>query len=505
MRAPRVNDLYVMNMSNASTSSGSAQCFISRASERESVLWNRRMGHISLRKMNHLVHKNLVEGVSLRNFQLSEEYLDCKKGKQTKKSHPGKLVNSINLPFERLHIDLFGPVNVKSITGELYCLVVTDYYSRFSWVMFLESKDETYDSLMVLFKKLENLYNLPIRRIRSDNGTEFKNNRMIEYCNDQGILHEFKAVAAACYTLNRVLTIKKFGKTCFELLNRRKPNLKWLEPFGSTCIVLEPSGKFGPKSVEGFFVGYASPLRRVYIPNLHKIIQLQNVDCQRYTPNFQRPGDSRLFDYDSLWEIFKLPEEDFSEENLTMIYNQQFSENQVIMHEEPASFPPNIPDHVQSDDVPETVPVFDDNDDSDEEIIEAISPSTVTPKLCENNLQSEVSVHIEVVPRTVSYHPEQNIIRDLNARVEPKTYKEALTKESCVNAMQEELMQFEKLRVWKLVDLPEDKSKSTLNGYSSIVKKVKITDPKHNICAYLNEEDPKAANFRVIMPFLKRS
>ncbi|XP_076915950.1 uncharacterized protein LOC143575456 [Bidens hawaiensis] len=80
MRAPRVNDLYVMNMSTASTSSGSAQCFISRASEQESVLWHRRMGHISLRKMNHLVHRNLVEGVNLRNFKLTEECLDCKKG-----------------------------------------------------------------------------------------------------------------------------------------------------------------------------------------------------------------------------------------------------------------------------------------------------------------------------------------------------------------------------------------------------------------------------------------
>ncbi|XP_076949129.1 uncharacterized protein LOC143621659 [Bidens hawaiensis] len=253
-----------------------------------------------------------------------------------------------------------------------------------------------------------------------------------------------EAVVAACYMLNRVLTVKKFDKTCFELLNCRKPNLKWLEPFGSTCTVLDPSGKFGPKSGEGFFVGYASPLRRVYIPSLHKIIQVQNVDCQRYTPTMQRPGDSRLFDYESLWESFKLPKEDVSEETLTMIYNLNY-----------------------------------------EEIIEAISPSTVIPEVCENNFQSEVLVPIEVVPRTVSYHPEENIIGDLNAgvqtrcqldqnlqcfysKVEPNTYKEALTEESWVNAMQKELMQFEKLGVWKLVDLPEDKKQINTKGVTEI-------------------------------------
>ncbi|XP_076898591.1 uncharacterized protein LOC143552200 [Bidens hawaiensis] len=82
MRAPRENDLYVRNLSIASTSSSSTQCFILRASEWESVLWHRRMGHISVRKMNHLVHNNLVEGVNLRIFQLNEECLDCKKGKK---------------------------------------------------------------------------------------------------------------------------------------------------------------------------------------------------------------------------------------------------------------------------------------------------------------------------------------------------------------------------------------------------------------------------------------
>ncbi|KAL9996280.1 putative RNA-directed DNA polymerase [Helianthus debilis subsp. tardiflorus] len=254
MRAPRVNDLYVLDMSVATTTTGQAHCFVSRATEKESRLWHRKMGHIHLRKMNQLVHTNLVTGVNIKGFHLEGECISCVKGKQKKKSHPTKQTNSVSRPLERLHMDLFGPVNVKNITGDSYCLVVTDDYSRFSWVMFLKSKDETFDSLMVLFKKIENLYQRPICRIRSDNGTEFKNSKMEEYCDERGILHEFsapytpqqngvaerknrtlietartmladsklpinfwgEAVSAACYTLNRVLTVKKFNKTCLS-------------------------------------------------------------------------------------------------------------------------------------------------------------------------------------------------------------------------------------------------------------------------------------------------
>ncbi|XP_076954177.1 uncharacterized protein LOC143628474 [Bidens hawaiensis] len=139
MRSSRENDLYVMNMSTTSTSSGSAQCFISRASKRESILWHRRMGHISVRKMNHLIHKNLVEGVNMRNFQLHEEYLDCKKGKRTKIPHPKKIVNSINLPFERLHMDLFGSVEPKTYKEAL---------TEESWVNTMQEE-------LMQFEKLE--------------------------------------------------------------------------------------------------------------------------------------------------------------------------------------------------------------------------------------------------------------------------------------------------------------------------------------------------------------
>ncbi|XP_021991068.1 uncharacterized protein LOC110887807 [Helianthus annuus] len=205
------------------------------------------------------------------------------KGKQRKKSHPTKKVNTMAVPLERLNMDLFGHVKHKSIRNDQYCLVVTDDYSRFSGVAFMAHKSDTFQIIKNLITKIENLYTLKVRRIRSDNRTKFKNHAMEEFCRSNGILHEFsasytpqqnsvterknrtlietartmlvesqlpipfwsEAMASACYTMNRVLTVKRHNKTCFELLHKRKPDLQYLELFGAPCTMIDPNGKFG--------------------------------------------------------------------------------------------------------------------------------------------------------------------------------------------------------------------------------------------------------------------
>ena len=154
MSTPRKNDLYMLNMNEAESNSTTESCFISKATERESVSWHRRMGHIHLRKMNQLVHKNLVFGVNVKHFNLSDTCVACRKGKQLKKSHRPKKAFNVNVPLELLHMDLFGPVKMKSHSGDQYCLVVTDEYSRFSWVIFLKSKSDTFENLTILIRKL---------------------------------------------------------------------------------------------------------------------------------------------------------------------------------------------------------------------------------------------------------------------------------------------------------------------------------------------------------------
>ncbi|MFS8007533.1 putative GAG-pre-integrase domain-containing protein [Helianthus anomalus] len=82
MRALRENDLYVLDMSIATTIYKKAQCFVSKkkATEKESIMWHRKMCHIHLRKMNFLVHNDLVDGVNLKSFHLNDDCFECKKG-----------------------------------------------------------------------------------------------------------------------------------------------------------------------------------------------------------------------------------------------------------------------------------------------------------------------------------------------------------------------------------------------------------------------------------------
>nr|GEV72330.1 putative heat shock protein 70 family [Tanacetum cinerariifolium] len=88
-------------------------------------------------------------------------------------------------------MDLFGPTFVKSLSKKSYCLVVTDDYSRFSWVFFLAIKDETATVLKTFIVGLENLLSLKVKIIGYDNGTEFKNADLIQFCALKGIKREF--------------------------------------------------------------------------------------------------------------------------------------------------------------------------------------------------------------------------------------------------------------------------------------------------------------------------
>ncbi|KAI3732991.1 hypothetical protein L1987_64205 [Smallanthus sonchifolius] len=143
--------------------------------------------------MNHFVRNGLVTGVPKLRIAVADDCMPCKKGNQQWKSHKPKLQNFINTPLEQLHMDLFGPISIKSNRGKSYCLVVTDDFSRFSWVHFLDTKDETADILQYLILSLESLCKLKVRRIRSDNRTEFKNNLMELFCLKKGIRNEFSA------------------------------------------------------------------------------------------------------------------------------------------------------------------------------------------------------------------------------------------------------------------------------------------------------------------------
>jgi transposase InsO family protein len=96
-------------------------------------------------------------------------------------------------PLELLHLDRFGPIAYLNIGGSKYGLVIVDVFSRFTWIFFLQDKYETQGTLKCFLRRAQNEFELKVKKIRSDNGSEFKNLQVEEYLEEEGIKHEFFA------------------------------------------------------------------------------------------------------------------------------------------------------------------------------------------------------------------------------------------------------------------------------------------------------------------------
>ncbi|GJY21284.1 putative ribonuclease H-like domain-containing protein [Tanacetum coccineum] len=169
----------------------SLTCLIAKSTSDESMLWHRRLGHINFKNINKLVKDNLVRVYPTKCFENDQTCVACLKGKQHRASCKSKVLNPITKPLFMLHMDLFGPTFVSSLMHKKYCLVVIDDYSRFTWVFFLTTKDETSEILKKFLKEIENLVDKKVKIIRSDNGTEFKNKVMDDFCKEKGIEREY--------------------------------------------------------------------------------------------------------------------------------------------------------------------------------------------------------------------------------------------------------------------------------------------------------------------------
>ncbi|GJX93602.1 putative ribonuclease H-like domain-containing protein [Tanacetum coccineum] len=190
LRVPRKNNMYSVDLKNI-VPKGGLTCLFAKATSDESKLWHRRLGHLNFKTMNKLVKGNLVRGLPSKLFENDQTCVACQKGKQHRASCKSKTENSISLPLHLLHMDLFGPTFVKSLMKKMYCLVVTDDYSRFTWVFFLATKDETSGILKSFITGIKNLVDHKVKVIRCDNGTEFKNKEMNQFCKMKGILRQF--------------------------------------------------------------------------------------------------------------------------------------------------------------------------------------------------------------------------------------------------------------------------------------------------------------------------
>ena len=122
-------------------------------------------------KLNDIVGKDLVRWLPKLEFFKDGHCDACQLGKQRKSPFKSKLKTSIDRPLQLLHMDLFGPVNIMSISKKKYCLVIVDDFTRFAWTYFLHSKHKANEIIINRIKKMDNIDpKRKISRIRSENG-----------------------------------------------------------------------------------------------------------------------------------------------------------------------------------------------------------------------------------------------------------------------------------------------------------------------------------------------
>jgi transposase InsO family protein len=173
-------------------------------------------------------------------------------------------------------MDLFGLTTYGSIGGNSYDLVVVDGYSRYTWVFFLSDKSNVFFIFKGFAKRAKNEFDFKIKKIRSENGSEFKNSRIEDYCDEKGIKHEFsakytpqqngfverknrtlidmarsmlseynvsdsfwaEAINTAYHASNILYCHRLLKKTLYELLIGRKSNISYFRVFRCKCYIL---------------------------------------------------------------------------------------------------------------------------------------------------------------------------------------------------------------------------------------------------------------------------
>ncbi|GJX27042.1 putative ribonuclease H-like domain-containing protein [Tanacetum coccineum] len=335
IKGSRGTNLYTISVKDMMRSS--PICLLSRASKNKSWLWHRRLNHLNFGTLNDLARKDLVRGLPRLKFEKDHLCSACQLGKSRKATHKPKTINTIMEVLHTLHMDLCGPLRVQSINGKKYILVIVDDYSRFTWVKFLRTKDETPAFVINLLKQLQVGLNKTVRFVRTDNGTEFVNKALTDYYVSVGITHEktvprtpqqngvverrnrtlveaartmlifskaplflwAEAVATACYTQNRSLIHTLHNKTPYELVHDKKPDLSFLRIFGALCYPTndnEDLGKLKAKADIGFFVGYAPNRKgyRIYNKQTRQIMETIHVTFDELTeqtaPVHSSPG-----------------------------------------------------------------------------------------------------------------------------------------------------------------------------------------------------------------------
>nr|GFA34080.1 integrase, catalytic region, zinc finger, CCHC-type, peptidase aspartic, catalytic [Tanacetum cinerariifolium] len=249
-----------------------------------------------------------------------------------------------------------------------------------------------------------------------------------------------EVVATACYTQNRSIIRVRHGKTPYELFHNKLPDLSFLHIFGALCYPTNDSenlGKFQTKADIGIFIGYALTKKafRIYNRRTRRIVETIHVDFDDsgFVP---KPTSSTSFVPPSRndWDLLFQP---LFDELLTPPPSVDPPAPEVIAPIDAVV----APELAESTGSPSSTTVSQDSPSpSKSQTTPKTQPPVIPQDVEEDNHDTEVA-HMGNDP--------------LFGMPNPETYKDALTQSCWIEAMQEELNEFEQLEVWELVPRPD--------------------------------------------------
>nr|GEW82619.1 hypothetical protein [Tanacetum cinerariifolium] len=281
--------------------------------------------------------KDIVIGLPKLIYVKDQLCSSCEWSKAKRSSFKSKAVPSLKGRLILLHIDLCGPIRVASINGKKYILVIVDDYSRYTWTLFLHSKDETPEVLKDFLTMIQRNLQALVITVRTDRGTEFLNKTLNAFFKEDGIKHQTstgrtpeqngvverrnhtlvedaltmlsasqlplffwdKAIATACYTQNRSITIPTHGKTPYHIINDRKPSIKHLYIFGCIFYITKDGknlDKMKEKGDQCILVGYSTQSKgyRVYNKRTRMIVESIHIRLMKLKKYANVPSQQEL-------------------------------------------------------------------------------------------------------------------------------------------------------------------------------------------------------------------
>ncbi|GKB83434.1 retrovirus-related pol polyprotein from transposon TNT 1-94 [Tanacetum coccineum] len=181
---------YLYSITLQDTSTTNLIFLMSKASSSQARLWHRHLSHLNFDTINLLLKIDILTGLPKLKFVKDHLCSSCELGKSKRKSFKTKTTPSSKRRLQILHMDLCGPMRVKSLNGKKFVLVIVDDYSRYTWTHFLRSKDKTPKVLIDFLKLVQGGLYAQVRTIRTDKSMKFLNKTLHEYFSQECIEHQ---------------------------------------------------------------------------------------------------------------------------------------------------------------------------------------------------------------------------------------------------------------------------------------------------------------------------